>query len=353
MATRVLVNVMNWGLGHAARCIPLIRELQRQGAEPILASDGRAYRLLGREFPECRLLAMPSYGIRYASRHLPVHLLLQAPRFLRALAAEHRFTAQCVERYQPAAIISDNRFGCFHRRVPSVFVTHQLHLRGKPAPLRHFANRVNRSFIRRFQQCWIPDYAGAPGLAGALSHPPLSLPTTYLGPLSRLSPVVSRRKAYDLLVLLSGPEPQRSLLERIVLQQLSALPVRALLVQGKTEEQSRQWVGEGVEVVSHLTSRELPEVFAKSRLVLCRSGYSTLMDLAATGQRAVLVPTPGQPEQEYLGALAAARGWFMVQSQSELDMQRVLQDGSRYPGISPVPSARPDAPGEAIGLLLG
>lgn len=356
MATkpRILVAPLDWGLGHATRCVPIIEEIMRQGGEPVLGTAGRAYAYLKAEFPELELIELPSYDIRYYSGNMYWNMALQAPKLLRAAWREHRKLQRIIQRRKIDAVISDNRFGCFSSLVPSVFITHQLNIQIYSPPLRWLANRLNHWFIRRYDACWIPDRPGADSLAGELSHPqhrvedgsgagielflrsngPLSSGPSYryIGLLSRLRPEKATKK-YDILALLSGPEPQRSRMEAILIRQLKALPYKVLLVQGRTEREERYQPAAHIEVVSYLNAGELQSAVNRSTLVLCRSGYSTLMDLAATGKKALLIPTPGQTEQEYLARRILELGYCPFQLQSSLNLERGIREALEYPGF--------------------
>lgn len=333
---RVLVAPLNWGLGHAARCVPIIRTLERLGVEVILASDGVALHLLQAEFPHMQSITLPSYRIRYFSQNMALNIARQMPRILYAIRAEKWHTERIVQEYNIQGIISDNRYGCFSKKARSILLTHQLHLRIPQKPLQWAANRVLRLALAKFGETWIPDTSEEPSLAGELSHPVRDGGRTrYIGLLSRAQlkaePV---DQEYDVAVILSGPEPQRSYLEQILLEQAMSMPQKFIFVLGKTKAKHHHYAAENVEVVSYLTSNELNEVVAASGTVICRSGYSSLMDLAALGKPAVLIPTPGQTEQEYLANALSKQHLFVVQHQDAIDLKSALHQVQQTRGLS-------------------
>ncbi len=346
---RILAAPLNWGLGHATRCIPIVRELQRQGAEVILASDGRALELLRREFPELMALELPGYHIRYRSINMIWSMGLQLPRILLGVWREHRSVAKIIRRHAISGIVSDNRYGCFHRTVRSIFITHQLLIKvaesgseipGHPTLLSLFsekiANYFNRRYLSRFDECWVPDLPDEPNLSGELGHgmkSEMGGGLKYLGALSRMRRFEVPRK-YDAVAVLSGPEPQRSFLEREIIEQAKGLPYRFLIVQGKTETTERHFIEKNVEVVSHLASNDLNEAMLAAGVFIGRSGYSTIMDLARLGLSALLVPTPGQTEQEYLAARFSKQGVFCVQEQGHLDLAKGLVEAQSRSRLS-------------------
>lgn len=345
---RILVAPLNWGLGHATRCIPLIEALERRGDSVILASDGVALHLLKAEFPHLPVVELPSWRIRYETSNMVWNIAWQLPRILYAIRAEHRMVRYLVKTHHIDGIISDNRYGCFNHRVKSVILTHQLRLHIHQKPLQWITNALLRMALRKFDVVWVPDVAGEPNLSGSLSHPkPEELLVRYVGPLSRMKkePDTKNPKAgaprprkteYDVAVILSGPEPQRSMLEHKLLEQAMAFTAhRFIFVRGKTQGMEHHFVTENIEVVSYLTSHALNELLCRSKVVVCRSGYSSLMDLVALGNKAILIPTPGQTEQEYLADYFAEKGIFVTQRQDEIDLEKGLESISASTGFVP------------------
>ena len=335
---RVLVAPLNWGLGHVTRSIPLIQALERNGVEVVLASDGDALHLLRAEFPHLAAEELPSYKIRYAGTNMVRNIALQLPRILYAVRAEHSATARLIRKYQLDGVISDNRYGCFSAQTPSVLLTHQLYLK-VPAPgLQWMANRVLRLALQKFHQVWVPDIAEKAGsLSGELSHGEKAVhrAVAYIGPLSRMQAAHEEDFSYDVAMVLSGPEPQRTVLEQKLLEQALEMPYNCIVVQGKTAEKQHHFAADHVEVVSFLTAGDLQEVLNASRYVVCRSGYSSLMDLAILGKKALLIPTPGQTEQEYLAMHFAEDKIFPYQLQDNIQLEAGLELLECYNGLVP------------------
>lgn len=353
---KVLVAPLNWGLGHATRCIPVIRELKLQGADVVIASDGLALTLLKQEFPELPCLELPSYNIRYASGLLlPVKILMQVPAIIKAVYLENHAIKKIIKDHHIGLIISDNRYGLYNNTVTTVFITHQLFIR--PAKgfewTRKIIDKINFYMIGKFNYCWIPDMEDRNNLSGSLSHGRhCPFPTEFIGPLSRFS---QRNEAenlnikYDLAIVLSGPEPQRSIFEKIILSQLGTIAGNILLVRG-TAIESKEVNSKGtLTVVNHLMANEMEAALRVSSLVLCRSGYSGIMDLARLGKKAILVPTPGQTEQEYLAGYFMERKIFFSMTQGSLDIKEAMVVSRSYGGLAyPIQSHME----EAIRMIL-
>ena len=331
---RILVAPLNWGLGHVTRCIPLIQALREMGVEVFLASDGAALHLLRAEFPLLPTFELPSYRIRYESNNMLRNMAGQLPRIGYAVRAEKWATDRLVKEYGLHGIISDNRYGCFSRRADSVMITHQLHLRVPNRVAKWTANQVMRLALNKFDRIWVPDVAAAPGLSGQLSHSETKIhkDVRFIGPLSRMKTYPADPE-YDVAVVLSGPEPQRTLLEQRLLEQAMPLSKKFIFIQGKTQSKSHYFAADHVEIVSYLTSRNLNDVLLGSKVIVCRSGYSSIMDLAALGKKAILIPTPGQTEQEYLAEALARQNIFLAQSQEELDLEMGLRAVKGTTGI--------------------
>lgn len=317
----ILVAPLNWGLGHATRCIPIIRALLAQHFKVLLASDGVALALLREEFPQLPYKELPGYYISYSKKkHLfKAQMLLQSPRMLKAAKEERKLVKQWVADGLVDGIISDNRLGVRSSEVYSVFITHQLEvLSGSTTGI---SSKLHKQIIKKFDACWVPDHKAKPNLSGRLGHPAKPPKNTnYIGALSRFTkrdlPIKN-----DYLLLLSGPEPQRSLLEDILLEAFKDTDKRVLCVLGKPDGSQERYAHGAVKVVSYMTSEELETAINASEVIISRSGYTTIMDLAALEKKALFIPTPGQYEQEYLAKKLSAQGLvpYVTQDRFTLD----------------------------------
>jgi uncharacterized protein (TIGR00661 family) len=296
----ILVAPLNWGLGHATRCIPIINGLLENGYDVLLGSDGAALRLLEQEFPELNSISLPSYNISYPEdgRDFKKSILLKLPQMNAAARKERKVVKQLVAEGLIHGIISDNRLGVRNKNIPSVYITHQLCVLSGATTF--FSSKIHQKFIKKFDACWVPDYKEEPSLSGQLGYLKKMDPRVrYIGPLSRME----RKEAVlenDILILLSGPEPQRSLLEKKLIEQFNGTNKKVFLVQGMVEDtQKRSTIG-NIALVNYLTTSALEKAINKSDLVICRSGYTSLMDMATMNKDVFFIPTPGQFEQEYL-----------------------------------------------------
>ena len=321
---RILVAPLNWGLGHATRCIPIINYLLEKELEVIIASEGRALQLLRQEFPQLLAIELPAYRIRYHSSNMFFNIAWQIPKILRAIFQEYRFTQKLIQQYNIRAIISDNRFGCYSKQAYSIFITHQLNIKIPFSPLESIVNFFNHRFINKFDTCWVPDSPAPPRLAGDLSRPSPHLNLHYLGPMSRMikqSNAIRR----DGIVVLSGPEPQRTKLEEKLLRQMEQIPLSWLLVRGIPENTRQVDQKANIKIINFLNSKALNQAIEASKFVVCRSGYSSIMDLSILQKKAIFIPTPGQTEQEYLAQSLAQQGMAVVQSQSQLNLKNAVK----------------------------
>lgn len=320
---KILVAPLDWGLGHATRCIPLIRGLEKEQFEPVLAGDGASFKLLRKEFPHLKNFQLPSYNIKYSKdpRFLKLKLAAQAPHIAKTISEERRITDKLVTEEKLSGIISDNRWGTFSSEVPSVFITHQINVFSGWSTF--FSSKLQQKLIRNFVECWVPDTAGEPNLSGRLGHfKNFSFPVKYIGILSRFEKVKTPIK-YDILALLSGPEPQRTLFENILLQELPKLEQKILLIRGVVENEKTTEEKGNIQIVNYLDTAELQQVINESEIVICRSGYSSIMDLIKLQKKAFLIPTPGQPEQEYLARRMLKKGFFPFCSQNDFTSEKL------------------------------
>jgi predicted glycosyltransferase len=336
---KVLVAPLDWGLGHATRCIPIIKELTNQRCTVIIAAGGAQKEVLQEEFPDLSFVEMPGFCIKYGkNRALTLlKLIFTIPKILIGIKRENEWLRRFASLEGLDLVISDNRYGLYGAGVFSVFMTHQLAIRSTlGAGADRMLQRLNYRYIRRFSVCWVPDVAGAGNLAGELSHPPRmpDITVRYIGWLSRLE-AVEAVEVYDLLILLSGPEPQRTILEERLLAQISREMGRIVLVRGLPKGGAAVKAPEGVVVFDHLPARELGEIIGRSKLVLARSGYSTVMDLVRMGKKAIYIPTPGQPEQEYLGRYLEERGLGVCMRQREFVLgEAIRRSGELMDGMA-------------------
>jgi uncharacterized protein (TIGR00661 family) len=330
----VLVAPLDWGLGHATRCIPIINALIANNFRVILAAERGQQALLQKEFPQLLILPLTGYRMGY-SKHkkwLPIKLALQIPKIIAAIKREQKWLNNIIHKYSIDLVISDNRYGLYHHTIPSVIITHQLQIQ-TPKWLQAAVTKLNYRWINRFTQCWIPDFAEGPGIAGKLSHPPKlpSIPVHYVGALSRFKQMeTSTHFEYDFLILLSGPEPQRSLLENLLLQKAKYSSYRFLLVRGKPGSTDTIAVSNNITVYNHLPTDALENTYKKSKWVICRSGYSTIMELLSIQKKAVLIPTPGQTEQEYLAIILAKQGLAFSIEQTEITSRDFLNEVANF-----------------------
>lgn len=297
---RILIAPLNWGIGHASRCIPLIKQLQQKDYEPIIASDGEALLLLNKVFPEIKSRKLPSYNVQYTKNPswFLLNLFKQLPKFINTYRKERRILKRIIEEENIEGIISDNRFGIYHSNIPSIYITHQIQV--KSGIWTFFTTIFHRYIISKYDKVWIPDVEKSPNLSGDLSHGvSINKPYSYIGILSQFQKQ-TKPIAFDILVLLSGPEPQRSLLEKNLLKQFQDASKCICFVKGKIEKEVKKNQKGNLTIYNFLLKEELELVINQSELVIARSGYSTIMDLASLNKKAFFIPTPGQTEQIYL-----------------------------------------------------
>lgn len=325
MTKNILVAPLNWGLGHATRCVPIINALLHEGFNPILASDGLALELLKREFPKLKAVELPSYQIEYAKKgkNFNWKMFKNSPKMLQAIINEKKVVKKLVRELDLCGIISDNRLGVRSRKIPSVFITHQLNVIS--GNLTWITNKLHWNSIAKFNECWVPDFKNKPNLTGKLGHLKKSeFNIKYLGALSRFEkkeiPIV-----YDLMVLLSGPEPQRTMLEEKLKTEVLKFEGDVIFIKGVVDGiQKSEKIGNTV-FYNFMTSESLEIAINQSEMVLCRSGYTTIMDLAKLEKKAFFIPTPGQGEQEYLARKLEENGVVPYSNQDDFKIENLVE----------------------------
>jgi predicted glycosyltransferase len=337
---KVLVCPLDWGLGHATRCIPIIRHLKESGAEVIIASDGPQLTLLREEFPDLEYILLPGYKMTY-NRFVPIafKVLTEVPRLFLKITRENKLLKSIIKEKDIDVVISDNRYGLWNKNVYSVLITHQVNIIVPPTLkiAGQWLHSLTHKYIRRFDECWIPDFEGKQNLSGDLSHG-TNIPSNckYIGILSRFdrsATISSPERRYEIIAIVSGPETQRTTFEEKLLAQLPVNDKSCLLIRGIPGNTKIKTLRRSLDVADHLTSDELEGILRSGPMVICRAGYSTLMDIAFSGNKAILVPTPGQTEQEYLAANLSKAGIFYTTSQKRMNLPDAFSKASLLSGI--------------------
>jgi len=344
----ILVCPLDWGIGHATRCVPVVNELLKQNANVIIGADNRPMAFLKQEFPDLQFIKFPGYKFSYPIKgSMALKMALSAPNILLGIKKENKILDELIAKFNIDAVISDNRFGLYTKKVPCVFITHQVMIKTSSGLkfLEPVLYRINKFFILKYSECWIPDFADELNLSGDLAHKkPLPPNSFYVGPLSRFDNSISnnlnREKAkgfkYDFLMMLSGPEPQRSIFELIILKELRKSELRGVLVSGKpgiVELNRNMFKINKVRIHSHFATDKLKQLLIDSEVIISRPGYSTIMDLAALGKKAIFIPTPGQTEQEYLADYFFDKKIYFKMDQDKFELNEAINNSKNYKGI--------------------
>jgi uncharacterized protein (TIGR00661 family) len=329
----VLVAVLDWGLGHATRSIVVINALLEKGCQVSIAGNGQSLELLKQEYPHLSFYELESYNVLYSStRPFMFNMLSQLPKFLRAIKREHQQIEKLIDKHKFDAIISDNRYGCWSKRIQSIIITHQLNLQ-MPAYLSWVSGLVNyfnhRQF-KRFNACWVPNFTSN-SITGILTESK-NLHVRFIGMLSRFKP--QRIQVEDNLIvgIVSGPEPQRSIFEDLLVKEMEKQNKECVIVRGMPNGDERKH--SRIKFFNHLQVTELNELIHRAGIIVSRSGYSTIMDLSALSKKQIIfIPTPGQTEQEYLAEQLNSRKVALMQKQSEFDLSKAIERVKGYNGF--------------------
>lgn len=318
-----LIAPLDWGLGHATRCIPLISYLLGRGNRVFVCGECGVEKLIKKEFPRVEFLHLPGYRISYSKSRKTFwyKMLLQLPKIGLAIKRERKWLSPIIDQYKIDCVISDNRLGLYNNKAYTIFMTHQLGIKTGTKLFDYLAQKINYSFINRFNECWIPDIDDdKSSIAGELSHPQNlpAVPIKYIGLLSRIHPTATQTQ-YDIAAILSGPEPQRTLFEKKVKSLLTNYSGSAIIIRGLPGETKKlEGLPSNIKQANHLDTKEMSLLMQGSLAVICRSGYSTVMDVLKIGKPALLVPTPGQTEQEYLAQRLHDLGYFLCIDQDSI-----------------------------------
>ncbi len=332
----ILVSPLDWGLGHATRLIPIIDYFLEKNNKVILGGNGKSLVYLRNYYPELEFCQIPSAKIKYGKKSaIGLSFSPSLFRFVRGIHREHFALKRIVRKHKIDIVVSDNRLGLYCKHIKSIYLTHQLNVfTGLYSEFSdRIVNRFHKHFLSKFDYCFVPDYSMSKSLAGDLIKYHNQSELVFLGPLSRFykkNTYEENSKHNDILVMLSGPEPQRSIFEEIVTSKFFNIDRKVVIVRGVVSNDAEQpKEARNIKYIDNPNDNQLYELIRKSEIIICRSGYSTLMDLAFCQRKAILVPTPGQPEQEYLADYFQEKYSFKYCNQAsfmELNIGRLEKD---------------------------
>jgi hypothetical protein len=337
----VCISPLDWGLGHATRCISLIRTFESLDYKIFIAAEGKHALLLREAIPSATFLSLKGYRIWYTKNNalfIPA-IILQIPKIVAAIFNEYFWLKRTAKKYQFDLIVSDNRFGFFHKKIKSVFITHQLELQTPFAWSTRLNQAITYAIIKNYAACWVADMKPPHNLSGNLANPKKipNTPLWYMNCLSRLQEEAdlnlineNKEEATCFLGIVSGPEPQRTLLENILWEQGNALGETFVIIAGLPDHKSYHKTTAKGTLYHHLNGAALKNEIEKAAYIICRGGYTTLMELIPFQKKLIFIPTPGQTEQAYLGKYWQSKKWAISFSQSEFNVETAIEQASQF-----------------------
>ena len=336
----VCIAPLDWGLGHATRCITLIRALESLQYKIYIATEGKHEAILKEAFPTATFLKLRGYRIWYTKQRalLIPGIIIQIPKIISAVFGEYKWLKKTANKYPFDLVISDNRFGFFHRKIKSVFITHQLELQTPFSWSTRLNQLITYGILKNYAACWVADMQPPHNLSGVLANPKYkpSIPIWYMNCLSRLhvdqptSEEQEKLETNEFLGIVSGPEPQRTLLENIFWEQGNDIGAPFVVVAGLPDNKDYNKKSKTGNLYPHLNGKSLAEEIKQAKYIICRGGYTTLMELIPFNKKLILVPTPGQTEQEYLAQYWQDKNWAITFSQNEFNLKTAIEKASQF-----------------------
>jgi uncharacterized protein (TIGR00661 family) len=333
----IIYGVCSWGLGHSTRSLPVIRKLIEEGNDLTIISNGRSLQLLKREIREAHFIDIPDYPVLVSdsAKKFMAKSVIYFPLFVKRMEYGLYQLSRMLRKKKYDLIISDARYDMYNKKIPTFFISHQMRIMN---PLRikmveYGSELFNLFFFKRFKEVIVPDFR-EDDLSGDLSHNLKKIDEDKLHYVGILSDFKKKRKKKDIdfLISISGPEPQRSILERKLLAQAENLDGKVVMTLGKTEGYFERNI-EDLTIYSFLKKEEREDLLNRAKMVISRSGYSTIMDLGVIGTKGLLIPTPGQIEQEYLAHYHRELNTFYSVDQEKVDLRRDVKIAERSTGI--------------------
>jgi uncharacterized protein (TIGR00661 family) len=328
---KILFAALDWGLGHAVRDIPLIRKLINSNFTVKIAGSGASLSLLQKEFPELEVIRFHSNEIFYSvhGRFFGLKLLFQIPRFIVKTLIEHRKLSKILKTESYDLLISDNRYGFRNKSIKSIFITHQIHPKLSPGLkiVEPLFGKIHEKIIRKYKLCLIPDFPGNNNLSGELSHKKKHQEHKFkfIGIISDFSPVKKITEfEQEILLIVSGPEPQRTIFLNKVYLQIKKSGRKALIISGMPNREF-QYIDGNITVVSHLSRTQMEDKILSSEIIITQSGYTSVMDLVKLRKKAILIPSTGQPEQEYLAKWLKNMNMFVIENRNAFNLEKSIE----------------------------
>lgn len=328
----VLICPLNWGLGHASRIIPIAKYFLSKNKNVIIACDDNAYELVKNEIKQVKLIRFSSFQPKYKKNKLNKYLFIKwSFQIIYHTIKEHFSLKKIIKKHRITIIISDNRYGLWNKNTKSIIITHQVFIKLSGA-LRYFepiVHKITKMLISKFDYCWIPDYKGKVNYSGELSHS--SVPAKqyqYIGLLSRFHDIKINQtpSIYELIVIISGVEQQRTILENRLINQIKKTSYKTLFIRGLPSSFERYPPKiDNIDFQNHLDTENFIYYIKNTKYIICRAGYSTIMDLIILNKSAILIPTPGQTEQEYLAKYLSEKKLFVVMKQNNPNINTAIQ----------------------------
>jgi uncharacterized protein (TIGR00661 family) len=336
---KIIYGVCSWGLGHATRSLPVIRKLIDENNKVTVISHGRSLELLRKELGDnAKYVEIRDYPMLLSenSRQFMAKSMVYWPTFLHRINMGLSRLTKMLKHQKYDRIISDARYDIYSKKIPSFFISHQIRIMN-PLRLKRFergSELFNLFFFKRYAGVIVPDYKKN-DLSGELSHKLHRINEDKLHYIGVLSDFKKKnvRKDIDYLISISGPEPSRTMLEEKLLKQISSLKGKIVVTLGKTEN-IENFKKEGIETHTFLLKNKREELLNRAKLVVSRSGYSTILDLAVIGTKAIMTPTPGQIEQEYLAEYHNKKGTFYSINQNKINLINDVEKAKKTKGVT-------------------
>ena len=303
----------------------MAKELNSLGHNIIFGVNDEQKHLLKEELDFARYIQFEGYNIEYPKRgSMGIKMLLEFPKILTRIRTKHNELQALIDKHKLDLIIADNRFGLYTQKIPCTYITHQINIQS-PNLIKNQLHKIHGKYINRYTDCWVPDSEGEINLGAELSHGKLHDNCSYIGPLSRFNEkATSENEDIDYLAIISGPEPQRSEFESIAINEFKKLNNKCAIVAGKPLLKKQKSI-DNIHYFSHLNSNELFKIMCRSKKIICRPGYSTIMDLSTLQKPAHFIPTPGQTEQEYLAKLHGKENGWSAQNKLKISNKLVFK----------------------------
>ncbi|MEK6968538.1 MAG: glycosyltransferase [Nanoarchaeota archaeon] len=334
--------ISNYGLGHATRMLPVIMKLIEQGEKVTIVAKGNSLLMLKNELGDASNYELMQYEVplKFSDKGFSMFETLKAgPSFISLISSQKKWLENFSAKEKIDRVIADGEIGYHLKNKKSFFVNNQLRL--LPGSLLGDGTELLTDvFSKGFEKVIVPDDENGT-LGGLLTSKTRFYDKKRLAYVGILSSIRKKNvvRNVDYFISISGPGISKEVFTRQVMEQLHLLKGKVVVALGRPDLKEIASKG-NAKIYPYLNRKQQESFLNKAKLVISRSGYTTMMELAEIDKKAFFIPTLNHPEQEYLAKFQKNSGRFHYSKQDSFNFKEDIDEAKQYPGFKNVPKTK-------------